>query len=96
MTEIAKQRAGKVGRYGYHAAIIAAIVGAYLGVPTELPPVASTDPALMTRIERLERAVDDPELRREVAELRREAAALRAVIDVYLALDGRKLGGGDK
>lgn len=92
MTEIAKQRASKAGKIGYHAALIAALVGAYLGVPTELPPVASSDPALITRVERLEKAVDDPELRREVAELRREAAALRAQIDLWIRLDPRRLG----
>lgn len=86
MTQQSKEQAKKAGKYSYHAILILALAGQYLGVP--LP---GNDAELTQKIAEIERRLEDPELKREVAELRREAALLAGKIDLFLSLDARKL-----
>lgn len=86
MTQQSKDQARRAGKLGYHAILIAALAGQYLGLPL---PGADTE--IVSKIAELERRIEDPELKREVAELRREAALLAGKIDLFLSLDARKL-----
>lgn len=86
LTQTTKDQAKRAGKYSYHAILILALAGQYLGVP--LP---GSDPELVAKVAELEKRIEDPELKREVAELRREAALLAGKIDLFLSLDARRL-----
>lgn len=72
---------------------LVAIAGSYLGIPLALDSPTSNDPSVLSRLDRLEKAVDDQTETKRIEELTKIVYELHGVIKVLLGQNKKNLGG---